>query len=290
MRDAENHLVASTPCWSEPEVTFDTRCWIEVKTPSADSTPYRTATATNKMMKDTTDTAKLNFITDQGSTRAMVRWASLAADFRTVAFGGFGALGAFGFFGAVTAATAAATPAGRGNACVGGLAAGLAGGAAGAGGATGAVGALAALTGVNDGFGGSVPRLATYRAEALELEKSEGIGGDESSEPGAGHGSTGGGGVASSTDSVGDANLAEDQISSAGMAGPASSTLSGSGTCAENPGSSSTAGSAAGLLRAAARPLPLLAALRTDGLRADCPDVPALLAPEPAESALVPGS
>src|SRR5271169_905584 len=104
MRDAENHLVASTPCWSELEVTFDTRCWMEVKTPSADSTPYSTATATNKMMKDTTDTAKLNFITDQGSTRAMVRWASLADVFRTVAFG---FTVAFGLFGAAIAAAAA---------------------------------------------------------------------------------------------------------------------------------------------------------------------------------------
>src|SRR5580692_1538694 len=130
------------------------------------------------MMKDTTDTAKLNFITDQGSTRAMVRWASLAADFRTVAFG-FGIFG-FGIFAAATAAAVAA-PAGRGKACVGGLAAG----------AGGAGGALSVLTGVNDGFGASVPRLATYRAEALEVEKSDGIGGAASSEPGAGQAGTG---------------------------------------------------------------------------------------------------
>src|SRR5580658_6219511 len=143
------------------------------------------------MMKDTTDTAKLNFITDQGSTRAMVRWASLPADFRTVAFG-FGIFG-FGIFAAATAAAAVAAPAGRGKACVGGL-------------AGGADGALSVLTGVNDGFGASVPRLATYRAEALELEKSDGIGGAASSEPGAGQVGTGGSGSVSSTGSAVDAN------------------------------------------------------------------------------------
>src|SRR5580704_14536953 len=34
-----------------------------------------TLTATNKITNATRDTTKLNFITDQGSTRAMVRWA-----------------------------------------------------------------------------------------------------------------------------------------------------------------------------------------------------------------------
>src|SRR5580692_3845689 len=34
-----------------------------------------TLTATNRITNATRDTTKLNFITDQGSTRAMVRWA-----------------------------------------------------------------------------------------------------------------------------------------------------------------------------------------------------------------------
>src|ERR1700678_3052369 len=75
------------------------------------------ATTTNRMMKAITDTAKLNFITDHGSMRAMVRCACLAADFRTVAFGCLGCLVS------LRAAPPAAPAAGlvRGNACVGGV-------------------------------------------------------------------------------------------------------------------------------------------------------------------------
>src|SRR5271169_2225782 len=65
------------------------------------------------MTKATNETAKLNFITDQGSTRAMVRWACRPADRRTLALG-FGAGAGLG------AGAGFAAPAGRGNACAGG--------------------------------------------------------------------------------------------------------------------------------------------------------------------------
>ena len=43
---------------------------------------YSTATATNRMMNATTDATKLNFMTDQGSTRASVSIAWRLVDLR----------------------------------------------------------------------------------------------------------------------------------------------------------------------------------------------------------------
>src|SRR6516164_8912595 len=65
------------------EVIVVTVCCSESKTPSADRTMYSTATATNKMMNATTEATKLNFMTDQGSTRASVSIACRLAGLRT---------------------------------------------------------------------------------------------------------------------------------------------------------------------------------------------------------------
>ena len=47
----------------------------EWKTPRLDTTMYSSATATNSTMKATTDTRKLNFMTDHGSIRDSVNCA-----------------------------------------------------------------------------------------------------------------------------------------------------------------------------------------------------------------------
>src|SRR6266702_8670130 len=64
------------------EVIVVTVCCSEVKTPRLDSTMYSTATATNRMMNATTEATKLNFMTDQGSTRASVSIAWRLVDLR----------------------------------------------------------------------------------------------------------------------------------------------------------------------------------------------------------------
>jgi hypothetical protein len=74
-------LAAFTPAEPSLEVRLCTTCCSEVNTPRADKTPKITATATNKMTKAISDTRKLNFITDQGSTRATVRCACRAERF-----------------------------------------------------------------------------------------------------------------------------------------------------------------------------------------------------------------
>jgi hypothetical protein len=76
-----NQLAAFTPAEPSLEVRLCTTCCSEVNTPRADKTPKITATATNKMTKAISDTRKLNFITDQGSTRATVRCACRAERF-----------------------------------------------------------------------------------------------------------------------------------------------------------------------------------------------------------------
>src|SRR5580704_3283175 len=48
---------------------------MDVNTPRLDSTKYRKATATNSTTQATSDMRKLNFITDQGSSRATTRSA-----------------------------------------------------------------------------------------------------------------------------------------------------------------------------------------------------------------------
>src|SRR5258707_12905879 len=62
----------------ELEVTLPSVCSMDVKTPRLDSTKYRKATATNRTTQATSDMRKLNFITDQGSNRAMIRSARRA--------------------------------------------------------------------------------------------------------------------------------------------------------------------------------------------------------------------
>src|SRR5690348_1673217 len=69
------------------DVSVLTKCWIESKAPSADSTMYSTATATNRMMNATTDARKLNFMTDQGSSRASVSIACRLAGLRPLIVG-----------------------------------------------------------------------------------------------------------------------------------------------------------------------------------------------------------
>src|ERR1700735_3399413 len=62
----------------ELEVTLPRVCSMEVKTPRLESTKYRKATATNSTTHATSDMRKLNFITDQGSSREMTRSARRA--------------------------------------------------------------------------------------------------------------------------------------------------------------------------------------------------------------------
>jgi hypothetical protein len=73
--EAENQCEMFVPAEPLLEVIVETVCCSEVKTPSEDSTLYSTATATNKMMNATTETTKLNFITDHGSSRDRVSCA-----------------------------------------------------------------------------------------------------------------------------------------------------------------------------------------------------------------------
>jgi hypothetical protein len=75
MREAENQDETFVPAWFLDEVRLFTVCCSESKTPRLVSTMYSTATATNKTMKATTETTKLNFMTDHGSTRDSVSWA-----------------------------------------------------------------------------------------------------------------------------------------------------------------------------------------------------------------------
>src|SRR5579859_6949411 len=104
IREAENHFAAFTPFEAWLDVTLETTRWSESNTPRADSEPQSTLTTTNRITKATRDTTKLNFITDHGSTRAMVRCACrterLAAAFdvalRTVAGAWAGAGGGAG--------------------------------------------------------------------------------------------------------------------------------------------------------------------------------------------------
>src|SRR5579863_238378 len=75
IREAENHFAAFTPFEAWLDVTLETTRWSESNTPRADREPQSTVTTTNRTTNATTDTTKLNFITDHGSTRAMVRCA-----------------------------------------------------------------------------------------------------------------------------------------------------------------------------------------------------------------------
>src|SRR5579862_2134668 len=75
IREAENHFAALTPFEAWLDVTLETTRWSESNTPRADREPHSTVTTTNRTTNATTDTTKLNFITDHGSTRAMVRCA-----------------------------------------------------------------------------------------------------------------------------------------------------------------------------------------------------------------------
>src|SRR5579859_7899678 len=121
MRDAENQVLALTPLEFWLDVTLLTRCCSESKTPSADSSAYSTMTATSSTMNAISEITKLNFMTDHGSIRAMVRCACRVAVRRTDALGrgtpnlvversGFATAGPLGF-GAGASGTA---PAGRG--------------------------------------------------------------------------------------------------------------------------------------------------------------------------------
>src|ERR1700734_2661378 len=88
-REAENHFDAFTPAEPWLDVRLVTSRWSESNTPSPSSAPYSRLTATNKMTKATRDTTKLNFITDQGSTRATVRCACRAFRLDDAFFGRF---------------------------------------------------------------------------------------------------------------------------------------------------------------------------------------------------------
>ena len=59
-------------------MTLVSVCWMDVNTPRLDSTKYRKATATNSTTQATRDMRKLNFITDQGSSRETTRSARRA--------------------------------------------------------------------------------------------------------------------------------------------------------------------------------------------------------------------
>src|ERR1700735_4818219 len=89
MSDAENQCEMFVPASLWLEVIDDTVFCSESKTPSADSTMYSTATATNRMMNATTEATKLNFMTDQGSTRASVSIAWRLVDLRAWMPGGW---------------------------------------------------------------------------------------------------------------------------------------------------------------------------------------------------------
>src|SRR5580658_73229 len=99
IREAENHFAAFTPFDAWLDVALETTRWSESNTPRADSEPQSTATTTNRITKATRDTTKLNFITDHGSTLAMVRCAcrterlpaAFGGTLRTVAGIGVGA-------------------------------------------------------------------------------------------------------------------------------------------------------------------------------------------------------
>src|ERR1700761_819774 len=83
MSEGENQCEMFVPASLLLDVIEATVFCSESKTPSADSTIYSTATATNRMTKATTEATKLNFMTDQGSSRDSVSIAWRRAGLRT---------------------------------------------------------------------------------------------------------------------------------------------------------------------------------------------------------------
>src|SRR5579862_7145395 len=82
IRDAENQEVTLVPAWFLADVRLFTVCCSDSKTPRLCRTQYNAATATNSTMKATTETTKLNFMTDHGSTRERVSCAWRRESFR----------------------------------------------------------------------------------------------------------------------------------------------------------------------------------------------------------------
>src|SRR5262249_5652760 len=78
-REALNQLDALVPAWSFDEVTKPTVCSTLVNTPSLDSTNQTIATAANTTTQATSESRKLNFITDSGSIRWRLSRALLGA-------------------------------------------------------------------------------------------------------------------------------------------------------------------------------------------------------------------